>query len=332
MTQEHPFAQYVRTLGKGKHGSRALTEDEAYQAMRMILNDEVEPLQLGAFLMLMRVKEETGPEVAGFIRAVRESVALPAGMPAVDLDWSSYAGKRRRLPWFILSALLLAENGVTVFMHGTTGHTEGRIYTEETLEALGLPVCQNMEAVARELSQRHFAFMPLRALCPKLQEIIEYRPLLGLRSPVHTVGRMTNPLCAPHSFQSIFHPGYLDIHQEGNLILGQPHMAVLKGEGGEVERNPDMHCEVRVVREGAAYTEEWPAMFDKRHVNEDELNVKDLVEVWEGRLAHEYGEAAVIGTTAMALKLINKAGSIAEAETQARALWEARSKSWPTTA
>ena len=107
MTTEHPFAQYVRILGKGKNGSRPLTTDEAYESFRMIMADEVEPEQLGAFLMLMRVKEEEPEELAGFIRAVRETLDIPTNAPRVDLDWSSYAGKRRQLPWFILSSLLL---------------------------------------------------------------------------------------------------------------------------------------------------------------------------------------------------------------------------------
>ena len=49
MSLEHPFAQYVRILGKGKTGSRSLTEDEAREAMGMILSGEVQDVQLGAF-------------------------------------------------------------------------------------------------------------------------------------------------------------------------------------------------------------------------------------------------------------------------------------------
>ena len=51
---EHPFAEIIRILGKGKKGSRPLTQNEAYHAMNMILTDQVLPIQLGAFLMLMR--------------------------------------------------------------------------------------------------------------------------------------------------------------------------------------------------------------------------------------------------------------------------------------
>ena len=60
---EHPFAPYVRILGRGKRGSRSFNRAEARAAMAMILRDEVDPVQLGAFLMLLRVKEETTDEL-----------------------------------------------------------------------------------------------------------------------------------------------------------------------------------------------------------------------------------------------------------------------------
>ena len=35
---EHPFAQFVRILGKGKRGARNLTREEAREAMGMLLD------------------------------------------------------------------------------------------------------------------------------------------------------------------------------------------------------------------------------------------------------------------------------------------------------
>ena len=69
---EHPFAQFVRILGKGKRGARDLTREEAREAMGMVLDDKVEDTQLGAFLMLLRHKEESAEEMAGFTEALRE--------------------------------------------------------------------------------------------------------------------------------------------------------------------------------------------------------------------------------------------------------------------
>src|SRR6478609_5449912 len=102
LINEHSFAQYIRALGKGKKGSRSLTRDEARTAFSMVLNGQAEAVQVGAFLMLLRVKEESADELAGFVEAVRAYIAPPSNITA-DLDWSSYAGKRKHLPWFILS-------------------------------------------------------------------------------------------------------------------------------------------------------------------------------------------------------------------------------------
>lgn len=324
--KEHAFAQYIRILGKGRNGSRGLSADEAYDAMRMIMNDEVEPIQLGAFLMLMRVKEETPEEVAAAVKAIRENLVVPANAPRVDLDWSSYAGKKRILPWYLLATLLMAENGIRIFMHGASGHTAGRIYTKDVLPQLGVPVATSMEEAVRQLEENNFSYIDLEHMNRKLYEIIELRPLLGLRSPVHTIARMLNPFDAENVMQGIFHPGYRPTHQEAGKLLGIPHLSVIKGEGGEIERNPDQELLIQRVVNGEMLDEEWPAMFDKRHVRPAEMNVADLAAVWRGDKNDEYGEAAVIGTVAIALYTMGKAGNREEAETQARNMWAARNK------
>ncbi|MHB0990851.1 MAG: glycosyl transferase family protein [Burkholderiales bacterium] len=325
MTEEHPFAQYVRILGKGRQGSRALSQQEAHAAMRMILAGEVEDIQLGAFLMLVRAKEEAPEELAGFVQAVKESLTLPPGNPEVALDWSSYAGKRRQLPWFLLSALLLAANGVKVFMHGTEGRQDDRIYTPEVLALLGIPESPSLADASARIRERGFAFMTLQNLNPVLHKIMGLRPLLGLRSPVHTVARMINPFNAPALLQGIFHPGYRDTHQQAALLLGQPHMAVFKGEGGEIERNPDAACLVQSVHDGIMSTEEWPALFNgPRHLKDETMDPRRLAALWRGEIEEEYGAATVIGTAAIALKTAGMAKTLQSAEELAAELWNNR--------
>ena len=78
---EHPFAPFVRILGKGKTGSRSLSQSEARDALGMILRGETEAVQVGAFLMLLRVKEETAEEMAPF-RHREYTEAAPRQTPA----------------------------------------------------------------------------------------------------------------------------------------------------------------------------------------------------------------------------------------------------------
>ena len=325
MQEEHPFAPFIRILGKGKNGSRSLTVDEAYESMSMLLEDRITAEQLGAFLMLLRVKEESPEEVAGFVKAIRNYLQQDS-TAYTDLDWSSYAGKRRHSPWYVLSALLLANNGVRVCMHGAEGHTAGRIYTSEVLKTLGIEVSETLDHARQQIEKDNFCYMPIQTISQRLKDIIELRPYLGLRSPIHTVGRMINPLNAPYSIQAIFHPGYQSVHQQAASIMGEEQIAVFKGEAGEVERNPDTKCTVSYAAEGKTWDEEWPAMFEKRHMKEASLDENRLPPIWRGKDSDEYAEAAIIGTTAIALRLLNKADTPQQALDAAKAMWDKRNK------
>lgn len=326
-SHEHPFAEFVRILGKGKKGSRALTQAEAFSAMGMILKREVLEVQLGAFLMLLRVKEESAEELSGFVNATKEFEKFPDLVTKPHIDWSSYAGKRRHFPWYLFSVFLLAENGYRVFMHGATGHTIDRLYTEEVFRKLGLPVAEDWQAVTTQLNAQYFCFMPLSALSPRLSELIDLRNILGLRSPVHSFARLLNPCNAPMVLQGIFHPSYRPLHQETASYLGYNNVSVIKGEAGEIERNPDAACLVQRVVNGELINEEWPAMFDLRHIKETELDLNTWLGVWRGTALHEYGEAAVIGTTALAIKALGIHNTQAEAESTARDWWKKRNRS-----
>lgn len=321
---EHPFAQYVRILGKGKKGSRSLTQDEAYDAMSMILSGQVRPEQLGAFLMLLRVKEEAPEELAGFIRAARVIAAAPSHIQ-VDIDWSSYAGKKRQLPWFLLVALVLAGEGIRVFMHGSRGHTEGRLYTEDMLSLFKLPACQRWDEVDKALQTDHFAFMAIDQMVPQLGEIIQLRPILGLRSPVHTLCRLINPLGASCTVDGVFHPAYAPMHQRTSQLLAVANGLTIRGDGGEAEIKPDSDCEVRWVRNGELEDEQWPRLYPQRLVKEESLAPQQLLDVWRGA-EHSYGEGAVLSTLATVLKLMGRADNAEQAIEQARILWQQRDK------
>ena len=325
--EEHPFAQFVRILARGKTKSRPFTMAEAEEAMAMVLAGEVRPEQLGAFLMLLRLKEETAEEIAGFVRAVRSTFTLPDPLPAVDLDWSSYAGKRRQLPWFLLSALLLAKNGIKILMHGTEGHMPGRVYMRDTLEALGLPISGSFAEAGAAIGREGFCYLPLEILSQPLRDIINLRPVLGLRSPVHTVSRLLNPFSAPHILQGVFHRGFQETHQVASQLLGYRRVAVFRGDGGEIERRPNKPTEVFTCNEGVLGQEIWPTLIaDPVQPEDTEMDVQRLAAVWSGAEKDSYAAAAITGTVAIALKLMDRAPDKEKCDGLARAMWEGRDK------
>lgn len=239
VADEHRFAQYVRTLGRGPGKSRNLTRDEAREALGMILAGEADPHQVGAFMMLLRYRGEDPDEMAGLVDAARASMGAgaPEGCRGVDLDWPSYgAGRSRGEPWFLLSALALGRAGYRVLMHGSNEFSRGTAVADG-LQALGMrPAADRADAV-RLLDATGFAYLPLEALSPALNRLLRLRSLLGLRSPLNTAARLLNPFDARAGVDGVFHPAYIALHLATAERLGRERLVVVKGGGGEAERS-----------------------------------------------------------------------------------------------
>ena len=191
------FAQYVATLGRGPGRSRALTLEEARDAMGLLLEGAADPMQVGAFLMLLRYRGEDPAEMSGLVLGAQARLGLAGGGLGGDmgvaLDWPSYgAGRTRGAPWFLLSALALGQAGVPVLMHGTNEFSGG-MTVPEGLAALGLAPAESVAAVAAGLARLGFAYVPVEALCGAFAALLGLRRLFGLRSPMNTVARLLNP-------------------------------------------------------------------------------------------------------------------------------------------
>jgi len=323
-SEEHRFAKYVRILGKGKSGTRSLDIEEAYDAFSMILSDQVEPLQLGAFLMLLRVKEESAEELAGFVKASRDAMAVPPGGINVDLDWSSYAGKKHQHPWFILSIKLLTEAGYRVFIHGTDAPVAGRLLTSVACNQLGLPVANTWSDVAAQLDEHNLSFFALRHFCDPLHQMLLLRPLLGLRSPINTVTRILNPLQAPASLHSIFHPAYAALHQQADKLLQQQRAMVFKGDSGEVEIKPQANTRVLLLNNNESNEIKIPRCLDERVRSVEKAAITPIQNLWRGESTDAYGLAATLATTSAALLLLESDLDLTQASARAQSLWNDR--------
>ena len=102
------ISAYIRDIGRGKDGARALSREQAADLMTQVLEGWVSDLELGAFCLAMRIKGETPEEMAGFLDATHAHLShlAPAVMPAVVLP--SYNGAHKLPGLLPLLALLLA--------------------------------------------------------------------------------------------------------------------------------------------------------------------------------------------------------------------------------
>jgi len=329
---EHPFAHYVRILGKGANTSRSLNREEAAAAFTHILKQEVEDIQLGAFLLLLRVKGEDKNEMAGFAEAAQQFINAPS--LAIDIDWPSYAGKHKQDPWYLLSALLLAAHNHKILMHGSSYTGSTRVYSAQVLQELQIPICESWQEIEKQITTSHFAYSSLSTLCRPLDQLFSYRSLLGVRSPVNSLIKLVNPLRAATSLQSVFHPAYLEIHQQAALLLGHTQSLVLKGEGGEIEFRPDAENRLFLLDHDACSVEKWsrtqparqPSLVDLGKEGSAAASAARLKALWSGAVADDYALNAILGTTAMVLFARRLAANESDARSQAQDYWQNRNK------
>ena len=224
----------------------------------------------------------------------------------------------------LLSLQLLASAGHRVFVHGCDGHTAGRLYTEQAMHSLGLPVADSWREVEQQLDKHRLSYLPIRHFCAPLHQLMQLRPLLGLRSPVNTLTRMLNPLRAPASVQSIFHPAYGSLHQTADALLGQERALVFKGDSGEAEVKPQADTRLQLLSGGARTELTLPRTMAGKVAPVEEPSVDPLRMLWRGEVEDEYGLAAVLATAAVALFTLGTAANLDDAREQAMRAWQAR--------
>lgn len=284
----------------------------------MVLRDEADAHQVGAFLMLLRYRGEDPQEMAGLVEAARDHFGpgLPPGCAPIALDWPSYgAGRTRGAPWFLLAALALAKAGHRILMHGSNEFTRGTAVTA-ALGALGLPIAASRADAAEHLAARRFAYLPLAHLCPTLDGLLRLRGLLGLRSPINTAARLLNPFDAPASVDGVFHPPYIALHVATAALLDQGRLVVVKGGGGEAERNPakplTAHVYDRMAGQAELLFPAWAA----------EADANELLATWETGAGA--GAATARATISLALIALNEAHTTVAADALADAIWDGR--------
>jgi anthranilate phosphoribosyltransferase len=308
------FATYVATLGRGPGRSRPLTRAEAADAMALLLAGAPDRLQVGAFLMLLRYRGEDPDEIAGLVEGARAATRIEGA--SADLDWPSYgAGRTRGAPWFLLAALALAAGGARVLMHGTNEFTGGTT-VEQALAQLGLSPAADAADARHRLARDGFAYLPIRNLSPALAELLGLRRLLGLRSPINTVARLLDPAQAPAGVDGVFHPPYIETHLAVAERLGRPRLLVLKGGGGEAERNAAKPVTAHLWSAQGRQALALPALGPAAPPEPEE---PDLAAIWHGTRSHAPTEHRIVATIALGLLAMGQGG-----DTEARRCWDRR--------
>ncbi len=217
------ISHYIKTIGRGKEGAKALSKEQANDLLSQILLGQCSDLEVGAFCLAMRIKGETANEVAGFLEAIQQQSQLlsvvnqdlttptvqkttqSSPQKSVIVVLPSYNGARKQALLTPLLAFLLARQGITVLIHGHNTEAS-RVTSEQILQALGQPT--HLTSTALTAGEVHYR--DLATFCPGLARLLEVRKVVGLRNSAHSLVKMMNPFAEDAWVVSSYtHPEYL---------------------------------------------------------------------------------------------------------------------------
>jgi len=226
------IAGYIKVIGRGREGARALDREQALDLMGQVLDGRVTDLEIGAFALAMRIKGETVDELAGFLAAAEaRCIAIRVDRPAVVLP--SYNGSRRLPNLTALLAMLLAQHDVPVLVHGPV-HDPARVTTAAIFHDLGLTCASDGDDVVAAWQRGEPAFIRTEALCPPLARLLAVRDVVGLRNSGHTVAKLLSACIGAPTLRIVnhTHPEYATL-LAGFLAATRADAVLMRGTEGE---------------------------------------------------------------------------------------------------
>lgn len=247
MEQAHtnePFAAapFIKEIGRGKKGARSISREDACRLYEAMLDGRVSDLEMGGLMLAMRIKGESVDEIAGFLNAAEQSFDK---LPCPPGDFApvvipSYNGSRQMPNLTPLLAMLLAQRGVPVLVHGVTTDP-GRVTTAEILQQLGVSFAQSIEQAMQGFARREPVFMPIEVLAPRMARLLELRRILGVRNSTHTLVKILQPFAGPAlRLTSYTHPEYLEMltaYFSSAVPLDRGDTFLMRGTEGETVAN-----------------------------------------------------------------------------------------------
>ncbi len=171
---------------------RPLTEDEAADAMRVIMRGDATPAQIAGLAMAIAVRGETVDEIAGMATAAMEFVTeVPFDGDLLDTCGTGGDG----LDTFNISttsAIVAAACGVRVAKHGNRS-VSSRCGSADVLEELGVRIDNGPDVVAECLATVGITFM----MAPVFHSAFRHAGVPRRELGVRTVFNLLGPLCNP---------------------------------------------------------------------------------------------------------------------------------------
>jgi anthranilate phosphoribosyltransferase len=179
------------TLGALLDGG-SLTEQQCRAAMAQIVAGDATPAQIAGFVVALRAKGETAPEVIGLVEAMLDvAVPLPYSGPALDIVGTG-GDRSHSVNISTLSAIVAAGAGAVVIKHGNRA-ASSRCGSADVLEELGVRIDLDPDGVLACVDRAGIGFCFAPVFHPAMRFAGPPRRELGIPTVFNILGPLANP-------------------------------------------------------------------------------------------------------------------------------------------
>lgn len=216
----------IDAVADGNH----LTADHASAVLTEIMEGRSDEVQTAAFLIALRTKGETVPELIGLARTMR-SLAEPVEARGDLVDTAGTGGGPSTFNVSTTAALVAAGAGCAVAKHGNRSSTS-LSGSADLLEALGVNIELGPEAVADSIKETGFGFLFAPRHHKAMAHVVPVRKALAVRTIFNFLGPLTNPAGARRQLLGVSDRRYQESIAEALVGLGTERALVVSGDDG----------------------------------------------------------------------------------------------------
>ena len=256
----------IAKVATGPEYSKDLSYEEAYAAMKYILDKDADPVQAAVFLISLRMKRETMDENKGILQAIIDGASIIQADVDELVDIADpYNGHNRSLPICAFMPPVLAACGIPAISHGLeTINPKYGITSHKVLSAAGIDVSLSPAEAAKRIENADlgWAYVDQQAYAPDLHNLMSLRERIIKRQVITTVEVLVGPVRASkhtHLLTGYVHKAYPPVYAELARFAGFDSAMIVRGvEGGVIPSLQQPH-KVFSYKDNA---EELPETFD----------------------------------------------------------------------
>jgi anthranilate phosphoribosyltransferase len=218
-------------LGQLARGG-SLTEEQAMEAMAVVMEEGLSPTLMAAFLMGLRGKGETVDEIVGCARAIRaRSAPFPGARPGLVDTCGTGGDGAGTFNISTTAAFVVAGAGVEVAKHGNRA-VSSATGSADMLEALGVEVTMDGREASEALDTAGITFLFAPVFHAAMRHAAPVRRELGVRTIFNLLGPLCNPAGATAQVLGVFDGELVRPVAEALARLGARRAMVVHGADG----------------------------------------------------------------------------------------------------